>query len=487
MTLLLPLVLVAPLAAAAVVGVRGERLAGRVSAAAAFAAFAFALAVAARVLAAGPFVAAGGWLHADALAAVAAVVTAAAGLAAATYAMHYMPWVARRQGAPAFASGRFHALLQLLLGSLLLAAVSNNLGLMWIALETSTLASAVLVGFYRRPGAVEAGWKYLLLGSVGVALALLATVLLYYSAVGSFGEGGAGLQWTALRQVAGQLDPRFVRLAFLFALVGYGTKAGIAPMHTWLPDTYGQAPTPVSALLAGGGAAVALAAVLRFQSVAVRCLGPAQPDGLLLVFGLVSMAVAVPFVLVQGDFKRLLAWSGLESQGLVLVAFGIGTPLATFAGVLHLANQSLAKTLGFLAGGTLSAAHDGRRMDHWGGAIASVPGAAAALAVAGAALAALPPSAGFLSASLVVAGAFGAGRGIAAGFALLILVLVFAGLAFHWTRVLLGTPRTGVHDPLPAGARLPLWALAGAVLALGVWIPPPWRRLIEQAAAVLGP
>jgi hydrogenase-4 component F len=325
------------------------------------------------------------------------------------------------------------------------------------------------------------------LGSVGVTLALLATVLLYYSAVGSFGEGGAGLQWTALREIAGRLDARFVRLAFLFALVGYGTKAGIAPMHTWLPDAYGQAPTPVSALLAGGGAAVALAALLRFHAIAVRCVGPEHPDGLLLGFGLLSMAVAVPFVLVQGDFKRLLAWSGLESQGLVLVALGIGTPLATFAALLHLANQSLAKALAYLAGGTLSAAHDGRRLDHWSGAMASSPGAAAAFAVAGAAISALPPTAGFLSATLALTAAFGAGRALAAGAALAILVLVFVGIAFHWTRVLLGAPRAGARDPLPAGSRAPIWALAGVVLALGVWIPLPWRRLLEQAAAVLRP
>uniref|UniRef100_A0A832I6V8 Hydrogenase n=1 Tax=Eiseniibacteriota bacterium TaxID=2212470 RepID=A0A832I6V8_UNCEI len=487
MSLLLPLVLVAPLAAAALAAVRDERLAGRLSTAAAGAVLALAVALAWRVLATGPVLARGAWLHADALAALCALLVGVVGLAAAAYAARYMPWVARRQSEPSFSAGRFHALFQLLLGALVLAAVANNLGLLWIAIEAGTLVSAVLVGYYRRPGAVEAGWKFLLLGSVGITLALLATVLLYYSAVAGFGQGAAGLQWTALREVAPTLDPRFVRLAFLFALVGYGTKAGIAPMHTWMPDAYGQAPTPVSALLAGGSGAVSLAAVLRFHAIAVRAGDPAQADGLLVVFGLLSMAVAVPFVLVQGDYKRLLAWSSLENTGLVLVALGAGTPLGAFAGLLHLANQSLAKALAYLAGGSLSAIHEGRRMDHWGGAMAAAPPAGAAFAVAGAAIAALPPTAGFPSLALALAATFGAGRGAAGGAALALLVTAFAGLAFHWTRVLLGAPRGAARDPLTLGARVPVWGLAGLVLLLGVWLPSPWRRLVEQAAAVLRP
>lgn len=487
MTLLLPLVLVAPLAAAALLAVRDERLAGRVSAAAALAVLALALAVGARVLAGGPRLAAGGWLHADALAALQLAVIGAVGLAAALHAGHSAPAAAGGDGGRRPPAWRFHALFQVLLGACALAAVANNLGLLWIAIEAGTLASALLVGFERRPGSIEAGWKFLLLGSVGLALALLATVLLYASAAGDFGQGGAGLQWNALREVAADLEPHFVRVAFVLALVGYGTKAGIAPMHAWMPDAYEQAPTPASALLSGAVGLTAMVALLRFHAIAVRCLGPETTGGLLVAFGLVSMAFAAPFLLVQGDFKRLLAWSGLESQGLALVALGIGTPLATVAGLLHLAYQSAAKALAFLAGGHLVATYGSRRLDHWGGALATAPAAGAAFAIAGAALTGLPPTAGFVSTWLVVAGGLGAARPGVTGAALALLVLVFAGLAFHWTRVLLGAPRAGRRDPLPAAALAPLWGLASALLALGLWTPDPWRRLVEQAAAVLRP
>jgi hydrogenase-4 component F len=484
---ILSLVAVAPLTAALCVPFGRTRLAPRISIAGAALVLALALALAWRVLSGGSMVVARGWLHADPLAALLACIVGAVGLASAWYGRSYMAHEEQGHDAAGWAAGRYEALFQLLLGALVVAAVANNLGLMWVAIEASTLSSALLVGYYRRPGAVEAGWKYLILCSVGITLALLATVLLYYSAVGVFGEGPAGLQWAALRGVAPQLEPRFVKLAFIFALVGYGTKAGLAPMHTWLPDAHSQAPTPVSAVLSAALLAVALGALLRFHSIALGCVGPGFSEGLLTLFGLLSMAVAVPFMLIQSDYKRLLAYSSVEHTGFVTLAIGLGSPLALVGGLFHLVNHSLAKTLAFLVGGSLKSAMGTQRMDHWSGVIEASAPLGMLFVVAGVALAGLPPGALFLSEWMVLLGGFTARKQAAVVAALAMLTIVFAALAFHWTRMALGKPRDGFRDPLPPGSHRPLWVLAAAVIVLGLWLPHPLRDLLMQAGRVIKP
>jgi hydrogenase-4 component F len=482
---LLPLVLVAPLTAALCLPLGRTPWGARISVAGAALLLALALALAGRVLAGGPVLAARGWLHADALAALLAAITGAVGLASAWYARSYMAHEEQGHDAAGWAAGRFEALFHLLLGSLVLAAVANNLGLLWIAIEASTLSSALLVGYYRRPGAVEAGWKYLILCSVGITLALFATVLLYYSGVGHFAARSAGLQWTVLRDLAPQLEPRFVRLAFLFALVGYGTKAGLAPMHTWLPDAHSQAPTPVSALLSAALLAVALGALLRFHALAVRCLGPAFSENLLVAFGLLSMAVAVPFLLIQSDYKRLLAYSSVEHTGFVVLAVGLGSPLALLGGLFHLATHALGKTLAFLVGGSLKSAMGTARMDRWSGVMESSAPLGVLFAVAGVALAGLPPLALFLSEWMVLIGGLRAGKTAAVIAALAMLAMVFAALAFHWTRMALGKPRADFRDPLPRDSHRPLWLLAALLLVLGAWFPAPLHRLLLEAASAI--
>jgi hydrogenase-4 component F len=483
--LLFALGLVAPLTAALCLPFGRSRWSARISITGAALVLALALALAARVLAGGPIVAARGWLHADALGVLLASVTGAVGLAAAWYARSYMAQEEEGHDASGWASGRYDALFHLLLGSLIVAALANNLGLMWVGIEASTLSSALLVGYYRRPGAVEAGWKYLILCSVGITLALFATVLLYYSGIGHFAARSVGLQWTALRDVAPSLEPRFVRLAFLFALVGYGTKAGLAPMHTWLPDAHSQAPTPVSALLSAALLATALGALLRFHALAVRCVGPGFSEGLLVTFGLLSMAVAVPFLLIQSDYKRLLAYSSVEHTGFVALAVGLGSPLALFGGLFHLITHALGKSLAFLVGGSLKSAMGTARMDRWSGVVESSRPLGALFVAAGVALAGLPPAALFLSEWMVLIGGLQARKGAAAVAALALLAVVFAALAFHWTRMALGRPRSDFRDRLPAGSRRPLWLLAAALLVFGVWLPSPVHQLLAQAAAVI--
>ncbi len=484
---ILPLVLVAPLTAALCLPFGRSRWGAMISVAGAFLVLVLALALAGRVLAGGPMIVARGWLHADALGALLACITGGVGFASAWYARSYMAHEEQGHDAAGWAAGRFEALFHLLLGSLLLASLSNNLGLMWVAIEASTLSSALLVGYYRRPGAVEAGWKYLILCSVGITLALFATVLIYYSGIGRFAVSAEGLQWVALRDQAAGLEPRFVRLAFLFALVGYGTKAGLAPMHTWLPDAHSQAPTPVSALLSAALLATAIGALLRFHALAVRCVGPDFSENLLTIFGLLSMAVAVPFLLIQSDYKRLLAYSSVEHTGFVTLAVGLGSPLALLGGLFHLVTHALGKTLAFLVGGSLKSAMGTARMDRWSGVIESSPPLGVLFVVAGVALAGLPPAALFLSEWMVLVGGLDAHKTAAVIAALALLATVFAALAFHWTRMALGKPRADFRDPLPPDSRRPLWLLAAMLLVLGVWLPTPLHRLLSQAAAVIKP
>jgi hydrogenase-4 component F len=483
---LLPLLLVTPLAALACLWLGASRWTARVLVGATGTAFALSLALAWRVLHGGPVHAAGGWLHADALAALVTCIAAGLAFACGAYGTAYMAEVVSRERADArWAPGRYEALYLAMVACMLAAALADNLGLMWIAIEGSTLSSALLVGYYRRPGAVEAGWKYLLLCSVGITLALFATVLLYYSAVHVFGEGPSGLRWTSLRGTAAHLDPRFVKLAFLFAFVGYGSKAGLAPMHSWLPDAYTQAPAPVAALMSTGLLATSLAALLRFHAVTLACVGPAWPCGLLVFFGVLSMLMAVPFMLVQGEYKRLLAYSSIEHTGFVVLAIGLGSPLAVFGGMLHLLVQSLAKALAFLVGGTVGRANDSRRMDQWGGVIAASPALGVLFVFAGMGLAGLPPTATFLSEWLALTGGFAGPHRTGATIALVAFVIVFAGLAFHWTRMALGKARARFDDRLPASSRVPLWALLALLVLFGLWLPAPVRALVEQAAQVV--
>jgi hydrogenase-4 component F len=302
-----------------------------------------------------------------------------------------------------------------------------------------------------------------------------------------FGEGPQGLRWTALRAEAARLDPRFVKLAFLFAFVGYGAKAGLAPMHSWLPDAYTQAPTPVAALMSTGLLATSFAALLRFHAITSVCVGPAWPGGLMALFGVVSMLVAMPFMLVQGEYKRLLAYSSIEHTGFVALAIGLGTPLAVFGGMLHLLMQSLAKTLAFLAGGTIGRAANSRRLDHWSGVLAVNPALGVLFIGAGLGLAGLPPTGTFISEWLALTGGFASPRRTFAILAMVTFAVVFAGLAFHWTRVALGRARPRWQDHVSPASQAPLWALLALLVLFGLYLPPPVRALVEQAARVVQP
>ena len=384
--------------------------------------------------------------------------------------------------------GRYYALLAWFAAGLAAVPLLDSLGLVWVAIEATTIVSALLVGFTRTPQAIEAAWKYLILGSIGIGFALLGTLLVYASSVGVLGETSDALSWTRLVGIASQLDPSFVRLAFIFALAGYGTKAGLAPFHTWLPDAHSQAPSPISAMLSGAALAVSLYALARFHLVASGTLGPAYSSTLLVVFGLLSLAVALPFIVAQGDLKRLLAYSSIEHLGLATLALGFGGHLALLGFTLHLASHGLAKATAFLVAGRLVAERGSRRIGRLTGSLARSPVEGRALIVAVVILAGLPPSGVFVAELAVLFGGFSRGWGVAAAVAAVLLALAVAGLLFHVVRIAAGPAdaRAGVPERA-APSRVALLAIPLAIVVMaGLWTPSPLRAVLDQVVLVLG-
>lgn len=429
----------------------------------------------------------GGSVVVDALGGLILVIVVAVGLIALLGTPAYLEHAVDDGSLKERDSARLWALMAWFIGGLLAVPLLNNLGLIWVAIEWTTVVSALLVGITRTPAAIEAAWKYLILGSVGVGFALLGTLLAYASSVDLLGETSDALAWTRLQSVAAGLDPALVRLSFIFALVGYGTKAGLAPFHTWLPDAHSQAPSPVSATLSGATLAVSLYALARFQQVAAGTLGPDLPAGLLVAVGLLSLAVAVPFIVAQGDLKRLLAYSSIEHLGVCALALGFGGPLALAGLALHLLAHGLTKASLFLSAGGLVASGRSRRIARLSGSLIGNRGDGRAFLLGSILLSGLPPSALFVSEIAIVFGGFQRGWGLAAGIAALLLAAAAAGMLFHVARVVFGNSS---RPPTIVGLRLRHLVAIGAPLAitvlLGVWSPAGLTDTLNRVAQALG-
>lgn len=473
---------------------RRQRSMEAVNALGALATMALALAVAIDVARHGAREALGGLLHIDALSAVMlgtiGVVGAAAALVSIRYlrfdlATHHVP--DGRRGA-----GWYYLGIHGFIWTMLITVSVDNLGLLWVGIEATTLASALLVGFYRNGAALEAAWKYVILCTVGITFALFGVLLTYFASVEGF-AGAASLDWTRLSAEAGQLDPALMKLAFVFILVGFGTKAGFAPLHTWLADAHSLAPSPVSGLLSGVLLSCALYGILRFHSITTVATGTNFSGTLLLAFGLLSIAVATPFILVQRDIKRLLAYSSIEHIGLIAVAFGIGGPLGIYAGTLHLVNHAATKALLFFVTGDIVQRFGTRRISAMRGVLRASPLAGWLLLLGVFAITGGPPSGIFVS-ELSIAGAGLMGSRLEAAVAVAVVILlgvIFAGMVAHALRVAYG--RHGGHEVAPAGDARPFdlpWLaaivpLALIVVVLGVVVPAPFSALIEDVAGVL--
>jgi hydrogenase-4 component F len=395
----------------------------------------------------------------------------------------------RHTGEGRFSSPRwFYALVFMFLFTMISVCLSENLGLLWIMMEGTTLASALLVGFYNTEGAVEAGWKYLIVCTVGIAFALFGTIVLYLAAVKAGISPVSALDWVSLMNAAPRvgLDPHLVKLAFVFVLVGYGTKIGFVPMHSWLPDAHAEAPTPISALLSAVLLNCAMYALMRYDTIVSRSVGPGFPHTLLLIFGLLSMGVAGLLILVQRNLKRMLAYSSIEHMGIIAIGLGLGGPLGLLGALLHTFNHSTAKSFLFFSAGNIRHNMGTLRMDAIRGISRTMPETSAALVVGGLAIAGLPPFSLFVSEFAILSEAFAEAHYLVAALFLMVLSVVFGGFVYHLFRMLCGEP-----DRRPENSRLipseytAMGIAALCLLFFGARIPHAFAVLLQQAMVVL--
>ena len=390
-----------------------------------------------------------------------------------------------------FSSPRwFYALLYLFVFTMLGAYLSANLGLLWIMMEATTLASALLVGFYNTKGAVEAGWKYIVVCTVGLALALFGTIVLYLAAVKSGIPAAAALDWASLTELAPRLaaSRELVKLAFVFLLVGYGTKIGFVPLHGWLPDAHAEAPTPMSAMLSAGLLNCAMYSLLRFVGIASRATLGTFSHNLLLVFGALSLIVPGLLMLVQRDLKRLLAYSSVEHMGVIAVGVGLGGPLGAFGALLHTFNHSIAKSLLFFSAGSVRENLGTLRMDRITGLAKILPWTTAGLVIGGVAIVGMPPLSLFVSEFAILSESFAQSRYVIGFVFLATLSLVFGGFLTYFMRMSTGEPEA----PLSGEAKttsVSEFAVMGVCVALlvglGVYMPEAFQSLLRGGAEVL--
>lgn len=378
----------------------------------------------------------------------------------------------------------FHSMYQLFIATMLIALTTNNLGLLWVAMEAATLSTVLLVTLYRTPASLEAGWKYFILCGVGIAQALFGTILLYFAAEKVLGsEGVSALLWTHLNGVKGQLEPAVLSLAFVFLLVGYGTKVGLAPLHNWLPDAHAEGPTPISAVLSGLLLNVAIYAVVRCKVLVEGALHSALPSNMLMGFGLLSVVVASFLLWRQRDIKRLFAYSSIEHMGIITFAFGMGGPVANFAALLHMTVHSLTKSAIFFTVGHAAQKAGTQAMEDIRGLMTISPAIGWGLMIGTLAILGIPPFGVFASEFLILTTAMQQ-QPWATPILLMSLGVAFAAIFSRLQPMVFGetTVRRLPYQP----AMLPVFAHLLLVLMLGLFIPPYLAHWYRAAALLIG-
>jgi hydrogenase-4 component F len=371
--------------------------------------------------------------------------------------------------------------------TMLLAVTAHNVGVMWVAIEATTITSAMLIPLHITKASVEASWKYILIGSVGIALAFVGTVLAYFDFVNLAGEQTAALNWTSLLLSAPSLHDAVLKLAFVFVLIGYGTKAGLAPMHTWLPDAHSESPSALSAMMSGVLLAVAIYAIVRWKIVVDAAAGPGFTDRLLIALSLLSLAIAAFTLIGQRNYKRMLAYSSIEHTGLTCLGLALG-PLGIFAAMLHMVNHTVGKSMMFLLAGRIQQRYRSTEIADVPGLVRAMPVTAGFFAAGMLAIAGLPPFGLFISEFALVRAGFAAGRVWLMGAVLALLAVAFIALVTHLNRMLYGArPKTipvGEHEPwglVPAGLCMVI------LLILGLMLPSPVGRLLNKVVEIVSP
>ena len=480
----LALLLGSPLLGAAMLAVFGHRArAPELNAAFSVLTLLAAAALVARIVVQGPVTLAGEQFFVDSLNVFLVALTAFVALTTALFSRPYMR-IERDHGRVTGAGMRlYHSMYQLFTFVMLLVLTTNNLGVMWVAMEAATLTTVLLVALYRTHASLEAAWKYFILCGVGIAQALLGTILVYFAAEKVLGTGTASLLWTHLDPVKDKLEPTVMSIAFVFLLVGYGTKVGLVPLHNWLPDAHAEGPTPISAVLSGLLLNVALYALIRCKVITDGALGRPFASTLLMGFGLLSVAVAACFLSRQRDIKRMFAYSSIEHMGLMTFAFGMGGPVASFAGLLHMTMHSLTKSAIFFAVGHAAQKAGTQMMEDIRGLARVNPTVGWGLMLGTAAILGMPPFGVFASKFLILTSAM-AQQPWATPILLLSLGIAFASIFGKVQPMVFGdtTARRLPHSP----ALVPVFTHLAMVLLLGLYMPPFLADWYRQAARLIG-
>jgi hydrogenase-4 component F len=419
-------------------------------------------------------------LHYDALGSWFLVIVAVLGFFGTLYSISYLRREEKRQMISPEKLRRYYALFQFFILTMFVAVGANNVLLLWIAVEATTLCSAFLVNFFDRPAAIEAAWKYMIINTVALLIGLFG-VFLFIGAVEHAAIVTISLDWASIAAIAPILDVSLLKLAFVFMLIGYGTKAGLAPLHNWLPDAHSQAPSPVSAMLSGALLNVALLALLRFKGIVDIAAGPSYSQTLLLLFGTASIVIAALLILVQKQYKRLLAYSSVEHIGIIAFGFGVGGA-GSVAALLHALYHSLAKSLLFLASGNIILRYHAHEISSVRGLLRTLPLTGALFFAGLLAVAGLPPFGTFLTEFAIFSAAFGAHPWLTA-IALAALAIAFVGIMRHISAMCFGSRdesiKSGEDDLLGV---VPIVALFALLLVLSIVQPQALVTLLHNAS-----
>jgi hydrogenase-4 component F len=482
---ILALLLGIPLAGGLMLWLLGERdSAPEANSAFSFATFAASLWLAVEVVSTGPVIGLSEQFFVDPLNVFLVTLTAFVAFTTSLFSRPYMR-VEREKGRMTPARLRlYHSMYQVFTFTMLLALTTNNMGMLWVAMEAATLATVLLVSVYRTAAALEAAWKYFILCGVGIAQALFGTILLYFAAERVLGaEAGNALLWTHLDLVKDQLEPAIMSLAFVFLLVGYGTKVGLVPLHNWLPDAHAEGPTPISAVLSGLLLNVALYSVMRCKVLADGALDSRFAGNMMMGFGLLSVVVAAFFLSRQRDIKRMFAYSSIEHMGLMTFAFGMGGPIANFAGLLHMTVHSLVKSAIFFAVGHAAQKAGTQVMSEIRGLLKVSPTVGWGLMIGTLAILGMPPFGVFASEFLILTTAMRE-HAWATPLLLLALGVAFASVSRRVLPMVFG--ETTVRPLAHAPALLPVFTHLALGLLLGLYVPPYLVGWYTQAARMLG-
>jgi hydrogenase-4 component F len=495
MTGLVLLVVFFPLLGALAVAARARaRWAGLATAVGGVGSFASAIALTIRTTGMGHFQAWSGFLYVDSLGAFFAVVVSFVVVLASVSSVAYLSAEEERGDLSRFQVRLYFVFFPIFASAMLAVFLTGNLGLLWILVEGSTLASVVLVGIEAKSRSLEAAWKYVIISSFGVTIALVATLFLFYSASALHLSSDQRLTWAYLFAHGASLAPASMRLAFLLAVVGYGTKVGLAPMHTWLPDAHSEAPSPVSAMLSAGLLNTGMYAIMRFQAIARAALGSTYPGTVLLFFGFLTVFVGVMFLVRGGNYKRLFAYSSVEHMGVISVALGFGGTLGVYGALLQVLSHAIGKAVLFLSSGHVVLGYRTRESHRVRGMLGVLPLAGGVLLLASLAVAGSPPFGVFVSELTIVRAGF-AGSAVQgpvlAGLLVLLLVVGFIALVATTLAMVSGegppagsvVPYPGRLGPVLAGT--PLVAGLGALALLGLWVPGGLNELIMHSVRVV--